>query len=85
MPILPDDDAMYFVMGGTQIDPSIYRTKLGTGVKSEDEHEGAKNTEQQVQADSSSTLNSLTQCYIDTTQETINRFLTSCKRRKNWK
>jgi hypothetical protein len=53
MPILPDDDAMYFVMGGRQIDPSIYRTKLETGGKSEDETEGVKNTEQQVRPNTS--------------------------------
>lgn len=53
MPILPNDDAMYFVMGGTQINPSIYRTKLGTGGNTEDEIEGAKNTEQQVRPNTS--------------------------------
>ena len=39
----------------------------------------AKNTEQQLQPDTSCRLS---KCYTDTTQETINRFLTSCKRRK---
>lgn len=51
MPILPDDNAMYFVMGGTQIDPSIYRTKLGDASIRDDEAEGAKDTEQQLQSD----------------------------------
>ena len=51
MPILPDDDAMYFVVGGPQIDPSIYRTKLGSATAKEKQPEGAENAEQSNQPD----------------------------------
>lgn len=37
MPLLSDNDAMYFVMGGPQIDPRIYRNKLGITSLQEDD------------------------------------------------